>query len=191
MIVCDFNMHVDVDVLSNSDSTKFRELLESFCLQQHVVGPTHIHGHTLDLIITRQSDQIVRCTPRVDCYFSDHAPVLCHLHSIKPSFSTRTLSYRKIKSVNVDSPNDDLAKSELSKYPPDDLKELVFLQQNPKSMPLGRLERLLCFRYFHGTQTKSDKLRVRDGKLNEDGGCQNLTPTRLSSKLSAMLSTVL
>ena len=110
---------------SNSDSTKFRDLLESFCLQQHVVGPTHIHGHTLDLIITRQSDQIVRSTPRVDCYFSDHAPVLCHLHSIKPSFSTRTLSYRKIKLVNVDSLNDDLANSELCKNPPDDLEELL------------------------------------------------------------------
>ena len=84
-----------------------------------------IHGHTLDLIITRQSDQIVRSTPRVDCYFSDHAPVLCHLHSIKPSFSTRTLSYRKIKLVNVDSLNDDLANSGLCKNPPDDLEELL------------------------------------------------------------------
>ena len=50
VIVGDFNIHVDV--LSNGDSTKFRDLLESFSLQQHVVGPTHIHGHTLDLIIT-------------------------------------------------------------------------------------------------------------------------------------------
>ena len=50
VIVGDFNIHLDV--LSNSDSTKFRDLLESFSLQQHVVGPTHIHGHTLDLIIT-------------------------------------------------------------------------------------------------------------------------------------------
>ena len=91
-IVGDFNIHVDV--LSNSDSTKFRDLLESFCLQQHVVGPTRIHGHTLDLIITRQSDQNERSIPQVDCHFSDHAPVLCHLHSMKTSFSSRTLTYR-------------------------------------------------------------------------------------------------
>ena len=122
VIVGNFNIHVDV--LSNSDSIKFRDLLESFCLQQHVVDPTHIHGHTLDLIITRQSDQIVRSTLQVDCYFSDHVPVLCYLHSIKPSFSTRTLSYRKIKLANVDSLNDDLANSELCKNPPDDLEEL-------------------------------------------------------------------
>ncbi|RMX43333.1 hypothetical protein pdam_00021507 [Pocillopora damicornis] len=41
-----------------------------------------------------------------------------------PSFSTRTLSYRKIKLANVDSLNDDLANSELCKNPPDDLEEL-------------------------------------------------------------------
>ena len=85
----------------------------------------YIHGHTLSLIITRQYDQIVRSTPRVDCYFSDHAPVLCHLHSIKPSFSTRTLSYRKIKLVSADSLNDDLANSEVCKNPLDDLEELL------------------------------------------------------------------
>ena len=88
-------------------------------------GPTHIYGHTLDLLIARQSDQIVRSTPQTDCYFSYHAPVLCHIHPIKPSFSTRSLSIRKIKLVNVDSLDGDLAKSELCKNPPDDLKELV------------------------------------------------------------------
>ena len=123
VVVGDFNIHVDVP--NNSDSTKFLDILESFSLQQHVVGPTHIHGHTLDLVITRQSDQIVRSTPRVDRYFSDHASVFCNLHSIKPSFSTRTLSFRKLKSVDVYSLNDDLAKSDLCKNPPDDLEELV------------------------------------------------------------------
>ena len=123
VIVGDFNIHVNV--LSNKDSTKFLDLLEYFFLQQHVLGPIHIHGHTLDLIITRQSDEIVRSTPRIDCYFSDHALVLRHLHIIKPSFATRTLPYRKIKSVNADSLNGDLAKSELCKHPPNDLEELV------------------------------------------------------------------
>ena len=36
-----------------------------------------------------------------------------------------TLSFRKFKSVDVDSLNDDLAKSDLWKNPPDDLEELV------------------------------------------------------------------
>lgn len=40
-VVSDFNIHVDVS--DDSDSTKFLNLLESSSLQQHVVGPNHIH----------------------------------------------------------------------------------------------------------------------------------------------------
>ena len=92
LIAGDFNIHVDVP--EDSDSIKLLDLLESFSLRQHVVGPTHILGHTLDLVITRQSDQIIRSTPLVD--FSDHASILCVLQSAKPSLTTKTVSYRKI-----------------------------------------------------------------------------------------------
>ena len=119
----DFNIHVDVP--EDSDSIKLLDLLESFSLCQHVVGPTHILGHTLDLVITRQSDQIIRSTPLVDRYFSDHASILCVLQSVKPSLTTKTVSYRKIKSVDVESVNADLAVSDLCRNPPDDLDELV------------------------------------------------------------------
>ena len=121
MIAGDFNIHVDVP--EDSDSIKLLDLLESFSLRQHVVGPTHILGHTLDLVITRQSDQIIRSTPLVDRYFSDHASILCVLQSVKPSLTTKTVSYRKIKSVDVESVNADLAESDLCRNPPDD--ELV------------------------------------------------------------------
>ena len=121
VVVGDFNIHVDVP--NDSDSTKFLDLLESFSLQQHVVGPTHIHGHTLDLVITRQSDQILRSTPQVDSDFSDHASLFCHLHSIKPSFSTRTLLFRKFKSLDVDSLNDDLTYAKIHQMI---LKSLLF-----------------------------------------------------------------
>ncbi len=32
---------------------------ESFCLIQHVSSPSHKDGHTLDMIITRSSEDIV------------------------------------------------------------------------------------------------------------------------------------
>lgn len=108
VLVADFNIHVDIPY--DSYCTKFLDLLESFSLQQHVVGPTHIYGHTLELVIIRQSDQIVRSTLQVDRYFSDHASVLCQLYFITRSLSTRTLPFRKLKSTDVDSLNDDLAK---------------------------------------------------------------------------------
>ena len=37
----------------------FRDLLDAMGLVQHVKQPTNIHGHTLDLVIIRQSDDSV------------------------------------------------------------------------------------------------------------------------------------
>ena len=77
LIVGDFNIHVDCD--DNTYSVKLLELFESVGLDQHVHTPTHCSGHTLDLIVTRQTDQIIASSPRADCLFSDHMPVFCQL----------------------------------------------------------------------------------------------------------------
>ena len=45
----DFNFHIDN--IGDSDTIKLNKILESFNLQQHVNGPTHKKGHTLDLKI--------------------------------------------------------------------------------------------------------------------------------------------
>jgi len=62
-IVGDFSYHVDdfsyhVDDISNLDTVKFNKILESLSLVQHVNGPTHKKGHTLELIITRAEDEL-------------------------------------------------------------------------------------------------------------------------------------
>ena len=54
----DFNFHVDSPNEANSKS--FLRLLESFSLKQHVNFPTHIRGHTLDLLITRFDSEIIQ-----------------------------------------------------------------------------------------------------------------------------------
>lgn len=76
MITGDFNIHVDC-VADDPDSIKLLDLLESVGLRQHVTQPTHIHGHTLDLLITRWSDQIIKDPPYVDRVISDHVSLLC------------------------------------------------------------------------------------------------------------------
>lgn len=79
VLLGDVNIHVDVP--TDMDAIQFRDLLDSMSLQQHVKQPTHIHGHTLDLLITRQSDVIIAKEPEIERYFSDHAVVLCDLTS--------------------------------------------------------------------------------------------------------------
>ena len=64
VIAGDFNIHVDVP--QNPDSVKLLDLLQSVGLQQHITEPTQIQGHTLDLVITPSSDDILNKVPLVD-----------------------------------------------------------------------------------------------------------------------------
>ena len=54
IIMGDFNLHVDDP--SDTEAKKFCDMLDSLGLEQHVKHPTHIQGHTLDLVITRCCD---------------------------------------------------------------------------------------------------------------------------------------
>ena len=94
-------------------------------LKQHVEEPTHIFGHRLDLVITRLLDDVVRDSPRVDSYISDHGVVLFKLNSVKPSLSVKTVSYRKYKAINIQDFQSDLAKSNLCTNHTNSLDELV------------------------------------------------------------------
>ena len=53
----DFNFHMDV--ASDVDARVFSNLLTSIGLKQHVTVLTHISGHTLDLLITRENDPVI------------------------------------------------------------------------------------------------------------------------------------
>ena len=47
----DFNLHLDN---SSGNTNEFNEILTCFDLKQHVNFPTHVHGHWLDLLITKR-----------------------------------------------------------------------------------------------------------------------------------------
>lgn len=100
LITVDFNIHVDI--LDNPDSLKLLNLLESTGFRQHVTQPTHVHGHTLDLIIiiTRHSDRIIQDPPQTDRYISDHASLSCKLFHDKPVLTANFVTYWKLKSVH-------------------------------------------------------------------------------------------
>lgn len=63
LISGDFNIHLDYAVDTNA--IKLMDLLESYGLQQHVTSPTRKRDHTHDLIITRQSDQLLGNKSRI------------------------------------------------------------------------------------------------------------------------------
>ena len=87
-----------MDVPTDAYTLKFMDLLESLDLEQHVRGPTHTHGHTLDPVITRKMENIIACPPRVCRYFSDQATVHCDMNFIGGhAFQVKKISYRKVK----------------------------------------------------------------------------------------------
>ena len=116
LISGDFNIHVDN--IHDSDAIKFSDLLESFGLKQHVTGPTHKGGHTLDLIVTRCSDCILSAPPKVDCYLSDHASVCCKLASQRPPLLDKVITFRKYKGIDLESFKRDLDSSSLCQSTP-------------------------------------------------------------------------
>lgn len=65
--------------------------------------PTHIYGHTLDLLITRKIEDILASPPRARRYFSAHAAMHCEVAISKPSFQTKIIKFRKTKSLDASS----------------------------------------------------------------------------------------
>ena len=123
LITGDFNIHIDA--VDDPDSLKLLDLLESVGLRQHVSQPTHVHGHTLDLIITRWSVQIIQDSPQTDRFISDHASLLCKLLQDKPAVTTKKVTYRRLKSVDLDSLKADLAASGLCQEQSDELTNVT------------------------------------------------------------------
>lgn len=125
LITGDFNIHV-VDP-RDTDCVRFVGLLESMGLQQRVDVPTHKSGHTLDVIITRCADSLLPTNSIADCLFSDHFTVISDLIIKKPSLTITQISYRKTKSIDIESFKNDLQKSAVCQHSPENLNELVNL----------------------------------------------------------------
>ncbi|KAJ8018259.1 hypothetical protein HOLleu_43846 [Holothuria leucospilota] len=86
-------------------------LLDIHGLRQHVVGPTHRSGYTLDVVITQDDSEILYVPPSVTkACFGDDSDVTCDHDTIsftinvpKPQNVRKTVSYRKLGEINVPS----------------------------------------------------------------------------------------
>ena len=139
LITGDMNVHVDVS--DNADAVKFRDLLESMVLTQHVRTSTHESGYTLDCIITRELDNIVSTTPISDCCMSDHCTVLCKLTDKKPSLLTKEVRYRK--TINIESLKKDIQLTTLCLEPPEAIDDLMTCYETTLSDVLDKHARLI------------------------------------------------
>jgi len=65
-------MNFHLDIVDDRDAQRFIGILYPYGLQQHVCEPTHVHGHTLDIVITRNSSTIVSDVEVTDPGLIDH-----------------------------------------------------------------------------------------------------------------------
>ena len=81
-IICgDINVHLDVEC---GDRSRFNDILQCCSLSQCVSGPTHILGHTLDILISPCDSDFV-CNVNVGDFISDHAAIRCQLDFSHPT----------------------------------------------------------------------------------------------------------
>ena len=94
VIVGDFNYHMDDNF--DQAAKRFADLIDSVNLCQHVNSPTHRNGHTLDLIITRATENLVQDVNVHSEFYSDHRVITCSLNHPKPPLSDVTVTHRSI-----------------------------------------------------------------------------------------------
>ena len=90
---------ISTSMLTQLDSDKFLNCLESCNINQHVHKPTHQHGHILDLFNNSDSSAVLNVW--ISEFLSDHALVLFKVGFINPSVPrskiSNFLTYHKIK----------------------------------------------------------------------------------------------
>ena len=107
LIVGDFNIHVDT---VNSLSDSFTNILDANGLKQHVDQPTHRKGHTLDLVITRDTSGLLRSPPVIlisgvgdltGASSCDHYAAWCYLNIARPKTISKTVTYRSLRKIPI------------------------------------------------------------------------------------------
>ena len=126
-MVGDLNFHMD-----NTSSSRFLSSLTAHGLKQHVTTPTHVKGHILDVLLTRDTSDIIRDVAVTDPGLSDkdgmsmcdHFAVLGVVEVCKPSPLTKEVQFRRIRQIDIDSFKKDIQTFDLQNCPIEDMTEM-------------------------------------------------------------------
>ena len=99
-----FNIHLDAN---NLDTTTFNYFMESFNLRTLISFPTHIHQHTLDLILDDTDNSIVQGVTKGHLLL-DHNFIHMTLAVSRPKPDKVCKTFRKLKQINHQELRDDI-----------------------------------------------------------------------------------
>ena len=118
----DFNLRIHS---SSSNAGQLSGILRSLDLHQYFDFPTHVHGHSIDLMICSPGCNILSVL--ASDLISDHFSVVANLQI--PSNHSRTIpqtiKYRKLQSINMEVFKADIQNSDLIRYPKTNATELA------------------------------------------------------------------
>ena len=100
LIAGDFIFQVDDQM--DREASICMNLVTSAGLTQHAYGPTHKKGHTLDLILIRDTDNFVSNVITTSYLPSDHSAVICNLNIARPKPTQMKISFRKFEDIDID-----------------------------------------------------------------------------------------
>ena len=113
------SMYTGINLMTESAS-----LFETFNLVQHVTTATHTEGHILDLIVTRQEEDLV-ASCGVGDFIADHRAILVQLNWGKSHPIRKIVSFSKIKSLNSALLEHDIMTSDLHNAELDNIDDAV------------------------------------------------------------------
>lgn len=128
LLTGDFNIHVDDT--NDTVGKKFLDMLVSTDLHQLVTGSTHRHGHTLDLVITRQADDTIHDIKLDHSLPSDHAAVVMRVEISKPHSTQLSITSHNLRNMNLDDFRHNIETSPLITDPCIKLDDLVSQYDN-------------------------------------------------------------
>ena len=98
LILGDFNFHFDSNINPHND---FQRLCSDINLNQHVSTPTHKHGHTIDLYLTKSNSNLIISCPKQSTLLTDHYVITSQLDlTAKSTPKPKLLAHRKIKNID-------------------------------------------------------------------------------------------
>ena len=88
IILGNFNIHIED--LTNADAIIFNDTMRALGLKQHISGPTHVRGNTLDLIFTDLNNGFNITNTTLYGYISDHSMVSVDINIKKQKYPIET-----------------------------------------------------------------------------------------------------
>ncbi|XP_063960265.1 uncharacterized protein LOC135155265 [Lytechinus pictus] len=100
IIAGDFNIHIEKS--NRAEVLNFLDILRMSKLRNHITCSTHMAGHTLDLVISRDDDSLVSSVKSTQSLPSDHSAIICRLNTLKPNPVKRHITARNLKDIEMD-----------------------------------------------------------------------------------------